>query len=190
MNPVDPSKITDYNRSQYELEAFWLFCILAAGKSAKQQAFKLNEFVADGLAHDMGPFEYIQYLDHYGNLEYVLKRYRFGQYTRILIAFRSSMTLDLLTASVSDLESVYGVGPKTARFFILHSRRGTRHAVLDTHVLKWLRKTFTNVVVPKSTPSAGKRYSKLEKLFLDYCDENEYDPAEFDLSIWNSYQRA
>jgi thermostable 8-oxoguanine DNA glycosylase len=94
--------------------------------------------------------------------------------------------LDLKKCSVEDLESVHGIGPKTARCFIIHSRKNARHAGLDTHILKFLREKGHEV--PKATPT-GKKYRELEGVFLDYADKSGKSVAEFDLDIWRHYAK-
>ena len=95
--------------------------------------------------------------------------------------------LDLETCSVKDLESVYGIGPKTARFFILHTRRNANVACLDTHILKWLSELGFNA--PKNTPS-GNKYLQLEKLILAICKLCSWKPADLDISIWLRYAKG
>ncbi|NBP02621.1 MAG: hypothetical protein EBU90_21370 [Proteobacteria bacterium] len=99
----------------------------------------------------------------------------------------ASRGLDLKTCSVSDLESVRGIGPKTARCFLMHSRRGARYAGLDTHALKYMREK--GIDVPKSTPT-GKKYLELEAKFLELADRSGKSVAEFDLEIWRHYSSA
>jgi len=183
---IDPSDITKYDRTEAELQEFWLFCILAAGKPAFRMA-RLLDGMLTTLRGDM-PF------DKFGQLEYwelrgLLQMWRIGQYRRISEAFQQTFERkpNLFTCSVEDLESIYGVGPKTARFFIVHSRPGQRYAVLDTHVLKHL--ASLGYKVPKSTPT-GANYRRLEKIVLALADGAKMTPADFDLSIWNSYARA
>lgn len=91
--------------------------------------------------------------------------------------------LDLKKCSVADLEGLYGVGMKTARFFVLHTRRNARVACLDTHVLKWLA-YFSGYDVPHTTPSKTK-YLLLEQVFLGVADALKISPADLDLKIWN-----
>ena len=40
---IDPYKITNYNRTESQLQEFLLFCILVAGKTAYIQAKKLED---------------------------------------------------------------------------------------------------------------------------------------------------
>ena len=92
--------------------------------------------------------------------------------------------IELDSCSVEQLESIKGIGPKTARCFLIHSRRGVRHAGLDTHVLKYMRDLGFDV--PKSTPN-GKKYADLERAFLGLSDASGLGVAEFDLRIWRDY---
>lgn len=94
----------------------------------------------------------------------------------------------LRVCTVEDLENIKGIGAKTARFFIMHSRPNQRIAVLDTHILHWLRDQ--GVAAPKTTPSKGsKKYKDLELTFLTLADKLGEDPAILDLRIWNEYSR-
>lgn len=91
--------------------------------------------------------------------------------------------LNLKTCTVADLEAIYGIGMKTARYFILHTRKNARVACLDTHILSWLS-YYTGYKVPKQTPTKTK-YLELEKVFLNICDTMQMTPADLDLKIWN-----
>jgi len=93
--------------------------------------------------------------------------------------------INLKTCTASDLESIHGIGPKTARCFLLHSRKDAQVAGLDTHMLKHLRKLGYEDV-PKTTPT-GKKYLTFENYVLSLAKEVGMSPAEFDLYIWNKY---
>ena len=97
-----------------------------------------------------------------------------------------SLDLDLRTCSLDDLLNVYGVGNKTARFFLLHTRQGCDYAVLDTHILAWLRDNGVEDA-PKNTPTNSKKYQELEKKFR-YLSRLRYpylSDAQIDLLIWS-----
>jgi thermostable 8-oxoguanine DNA glycosylase len=95
---------------------------------------------------------------------------------------------DLGTVSTSNLEMVKGIGPKTSRFFILHSRANSRVAALDTHILKGLRRALpASIKVPLATPSSKAEYHRLENHFLHICDQMGRSPAEVDLEWWREY---
>ena len=84
-----------------------------------------------------------------------------------------------------DLEKIHGVGMKTSRCFILHSRKDAQYAGLDTHMLKFLRSK--GIDAPMSTPSSKKQYLTLEKYVLYYAQLAKRSPADFDLEIWRQY---
>jgi len=99
-----------------------------------------------------------------------------------------AVDLDLATCSLEDLMNVHGVGQKTARFFLLHTRPNCQCAVLDTHILKWLRENQV-VDVPQSTPTNVKQYLALEKQFLFLARGNFpfMSIADIDLTLWMKY---
>jgi thermostable 8-oxoguanine DNA glycosylase len=185
---IDPTKITNYNRTEAELEEFLLFCIMVAGKNAKQTAKKLDEFLHVSNMLNQSPFDYLNdKLKGIGlDLNFVIKECKLGQYKRLEKAFTGILQFKnrLKEVSVEELESVSGIGSKTSRFFVLHSRPNQQLAVLDTHILKWM--DAQGYDVPKSTPPKG-RYALIEKQFLTECAKAGKTPAEFDLEIWKSY---
>jgi len=198
---IDPQNITNFERTETQLQEFLLFAICVAGKNASVQAKKLDDFLVliQGPAWPRG---FTFYPTHFDNLhclslfeiEHYLKEVKMGQYTRISKAFceLSTQRPFLKGATVQGLERIKGIGPKTARFFILHSFPNARCAVLDTHILKYIRERGIDSTAPKTTPS-GKRYAELEKKFLDFYDNNYkrfYTLADFDLIIWKYYHNA
>ena len=180
---IDPFNITNYDRTEEELQIFWLFCIMVAGKNAGQTADKLTEMLWDVPNYYM-PFDWLKMQ----NVEDWCRRHRTGQYNRVSKAIEQSLSLNLRKCSLSDLEGIYGVGSKSARFFLLHSRKKVSCAVIDTHILKYLQ-TKTEEELPKSTPNK-KLYLRLEKMFLE-CIGIDYPKktvAEADLLIWKQYK--
>lgn len=195
---IDPSKVTNFNRTPEELEEFLLFAIVVAGKSAYQQAEKLDLFIRKFNGGGYTPFGVIRTMDMDGTLEWHLRDVKMGQYQRISSAFRGVADFfrydydnehfhPLKSVPVRILESVKGIGMKTSRFFVMHSRRQNAYdyACLDTHILRWLGSKGHEV--PKTTPS-GARYLELEKVFLDHAKEMGMMPAALDLKIWNESQ--
>lgn len=178
---IDPNNITDFNRTQEQLEEFWLFCILVAGKKSSEASKVLNRI----LKYTNKPFVFLKNLTD-REREILLRRARSGQYNRINKAIKESLKLDLKNAHFFDLVQIKGVGPKTASFFLLHSR-GEEHAVLDTHILKWLRSRGHDA--PKTTPQKLSSYEALSNLFKkEVAISGEYDTfAEADLEIWKKY---
>lgn len=185
---VDPTKITDFNLNQFELEERILFWLLVSGKNAKTTSRLLDKLL-NILNKFSSPFQSIKFYDQENPncLESLLKSIGFGCFKVKAKGIRQLVyddNLDLKTCSVKDLERVHGIGPKTARCFIMHSRADARYAGLDTHVLKWL--ASLGYKVPKGTPT-GKAYERLEKVFLSLCDSLGKKPAVLDLEIWNTY---
>ena len=193
---ITPTTITNYNRTEAELEEFLLFAILVAGKKAEMQAKKLDSFLFQSGLCKMTPFEAIEHLLKLGESRYYtignnplvicMKGHKLGQYKRLYNAFKGILKFkgNLKNVTIEQLESVNGIGPKTARFFILHSRPDAKVAVLDTHILKWLNEK--GYKVPKATPPK-KKYGEIEKLFLTEAINHQMTPADLDLSIWKSY---
>jgi len=190
---IDPRTVTKFERTPEELEEFLLFSVVVAGKSAFQQAQKLEAFLGPWIARGYTPFGAIRTMDMDGTLVDFLKQAKMGQYERISSAFRGLAHFfrfdndnvrfhPLKSVPVRILESVKGIGMKTARFYVMHTRRGQQFACLDTHILQWLGEKGHEV--PKTTPR-GEKYLLLEKVFLDYCKEMNILPADLDLQIWN-----
>ncbi len=186
---IDPTKITDYDRTVPELEELLLFCIAVAGKNATTTAKNLETLLeyGRGVAHgtEVTPFQAINCIDKYEELPEVMKSYGFGCYNLKARGFLEALNskLNLKTCTVEDLEAIAGIGMKTARFFILHTRKDARIACLDTHVLQWLS-YYTGYDVPKQTPTR-KKYLELEQVFLKLADLMKTRPAVLDLAIWN-----
>lgn len=182
---VDPSDFTDFNRSDEELQVAWLFALSVAGKTARTQARLLEGFL-DSLEAPGSPFDRITWAVVTETLDSHLRASRLGQYNRLNRAFRESLSLDLRTCTLDELEAIHGVGPKTARLFLMHTRPGMRYAAIDTHVLKLLRENGYDA--PKATPT-GRKYRELEQAFLKLADEAGMSPADYDLATWVRYSR-
>ncbi len=183
---VDPDQVTKFDRTEEELQLFWLFSLVVAGKTAKTQAAALERFL--GNIPGDSPFEKISYAWVHDTLRRRLESARLGQYNRLEQAFIDSIHLELSKCTIEDLEEVHGVGPKTARFFLMHTRPNQRIAALDTHVLKHLR--AEGIDAPKLTPQSGKRYRELEEKFLALVDKSGMTVADYDLKVWKSYANA
>jgi thermostable 8-oxoguanine DNA glycosylase len=180
---IDPLKVQNFERNDRELEAFWLFCVCVAGKNADQTATKVAQ-----LAQTVPQGEsIIKWLASHHDLHNMLVANRIGQYARIKLAVEQSAKLNLRTASLEELEGVFGVGPKTARFFLLNTRPGVEVAVLDTHVLRWIREK-TYFPAPNSTPPKGSAYTYWEGIALSLIRSHYpgLSLAEADLLIWSS----
>lgn len=182
---IDPQNITKYDRTQEELEELALFAICVAGKRADLTAQKVDAFLKllNQKHPGVKPFRAI-YQEGRQGVYGLLQQVRMGQYNRISDAFMAVSNVDMKCTGVVWLESA--IGPKTARFILLHSRPNQRYAVLDTHILAWMRDQ--GVKTPKSTPPAGDRYNQLEQEFLRLIGNR--DVAEVDLEIWRSKRKS
>lgn len=185
---IDASNITDYNLFTNELEARMIFWVLAAGKNGTRAAEITNKMTGNWtrLVGDTKPFTVLKSMDM-PNLVKMCASYGTGCQSakgRSLYEL-SRANLNLRTCTAEDLEKIYGIGMKTSRCFILHSREDAQHAGLDTHILKHLRELGYDV--PKTTPT-GKKYLTLEKIVVTLAKQAGKSPAEYDLDVWNSYK--
>jgi len=183
---IDPHNITNFSRTQYELEEFMLFCICVPNKSANRVKYLLEELLQ--MSNALTPFEKIKDLSINCVLTKSLHSIKIGQYKKLHRALFgiSALNPDLRKCTPQELERIHGIGPKTSRYFILHSRPGQKLAVLDRHILNYLKSLGHDV--PTTTPSS-KRYVEIERIFLSEADKQGKTPAELDLEIWNAKAR-
>lgn len=177
--------ILKYDKTDYELQEFLLFCIAAGNTNAKAAASAVDRLV--GPSAPRLPFDTVKSLgsDLQKAMQIAGLRMNVTR-SRYFLAVAES-GLDLRTCTVRDLEKVLGIGPKTSRFFIVHSRPGQRYAVLDVHIMTYLRgKGFETPKRPTKT-----NYARWEKVFLAHADEiGIIDLAEFDIGLWAWYREA
>jgi thermostable 8-oxoguanine DNA glycosylase len=189
---VDPKNITDFNRDDAALEEFAIFAILVAGKTATVVAKQLEKLLEPG----RNRYRYFSPLFYLGSWEKTelenqlilhgigCHRMKAGAIVGLWRAFQYN-GLDLRTCTPMDLEEIKGIGSKTSRFFILHSRKDARYAALDTHILKGL--AALGHAVPKATPSSKRKYAELECCFLAEAYKQGKTPAVLDLEWWRLY---
>jgi thermostable 8-oxoguanine DNA glycosylase len=201
---VDPQFITKYDRTDADLEEFAAFSICVAGKNAKviagavsrlkqELCYALHKQQYDNFRILIGMRAYNK-LYTQGNLVQLMSSCGIGcanNRVRPCISLAKKILVNpqyLRECTVEDLESIWGIGSKTARFFILHSKANVRVAVLDVHILKWLREQGCDA--PKTTPPKGsKKYKELENKFLEFADQMSIGPAVLDLKLWNQYSK-
>lgn len=171
-----------------ECEYWLIYAIIVAGKSAK---FAEQKMEALGLTKEASSIRLIGRIAGYGDLKQWLKEARTGCYGKLVRAFTDIECRDInaVTCTLDELEKIHGVGPKTARFFLMMRDPGARYAALDTHILKWLR--AQGYAAPKSTPQSRKKYLELEAIFLQLADKihlaTGVTPRELDYLIWSEY---
>jgi thermostable 8-oxoguanine DNA glycosylase len=195
---IDPYNITNYNRTEEELQLFLLFCIVVAGKTAYIQAEKLDQFLSSVNERLMlpdltKPFQSIKSAEQHGILFEEIKKAKLGQYKKIYSGFKyiSEREYNLNRMTPKILEEIPGVGMKTSRFFLLHSDTFYKDkiAILDTHILKFIKENIDERA-PKSTPVIPITYKFWEDRFLLWCEQNNKNVADFDLEVWKSYART
>jgi len=195
---IDPYNITNYSRTEEELQLFLLFCIVVAGKTAYIQAEKLEQFLCSVnkrlmMPENVKPFQSLKSAEQHGILFEEIKLAKLGQYKKIFSGFKyiSEREYNLSRMTPKILEEIPGVGMKTSRFFLLHSDTFYKDkiAILDTHILKFIRENIDDRA-PKSTPVIPLTYRFWEDMFLDWCKKNDKNVAEFDLDVRKSYART
>ncbi len=190
---VDPINITNFNRTDNELEEMIIFGILVAGKNALTVCKHLDKFLSDFSYLGDSPFEICSRfeLDRIPSLAFALKEYGFGCMTHkskgIYQLVRAG--LDLRTCSTFDLEKIHNIGMKTSRLFILHSRENAECIPLDVHILQYLNDLGYDV--PKSTPGSKKYpnvYLEVEQLAMRVARMEGMSYAAWDLDKWRIYR--
>ena len=182
---IDPMRVTNYERGKAQLEAFWTFCIVVAGRNSEYAARVVSDLLRRAMNRNETPFEWMRELGPEG-IRSKLVAHKAGQYTRISRALVESLSLDLGSCTLDELEGIHGVGPKTARFFLLHTRKDVEHVVLDTHVIKWLARM--GVDVPRKIYANKDDYRFYEAIAISLYRSHfpMLSLAEADLLVWST----
>lgn len=198
---VNPDSITNYNLNTYGLQNHIIFWLLVAGKNAhviskRQQIVyeKLRQLWILDHSDTLIPTSAFQLILDLCNrrkgskwLSIILRESGIGCHTikaRGMIQLAHSR-INLHNCSPEDLEKITGIGMKTARCFIMHSRENAQYSGLDTHLLSCLRDL--GYEVPSSTPGSKKQYYETEQIFLKLAKKAVRTPAMLDLLIWRIY---
>jgi len=170
---------------KYQLQYSLIYSLIVAGKSARFTEKKCSKFISylQDETECVMPLSAVQQLTKEGLLE-LLHKAKTGNYTKLYKALKqlSTANIDLEKCKPDELEKIHGIGPKTARFFIMWNRPDERYAALDVHILAWLREQGYNA--PKSTPPSGCRYNELEQIFIQEADKRGMTPRELDAEVW------
>lgn len=217
---IEPSRLTNFNRTEHEWELLLIFSVAVAGKNAKTTA-KAIDRLFDGLNVPIAsPKQIVARWFAIGGYPLVIRKLqlaRTGNYQRLGLFLNELVERhgDLRTISISELSAFHGISHKTAHMIILHSRPDQQLAVIDTHVLKFLRDKLRLKKLPKSSPSSHVRYVELQSKLISWIDfRARYEPhicvprqdggcigcinikhrpdgrpdyAAFDLDLWNVY---
>jgi thermostable 8-oxoguanine DNA glycosylase len=189
---INPAKVTNYNRTQYELEEFILFCINVAGKKSAIEAPKLEVFIerAKDITKETSPFNCIRKLIKLGRLNEIMHWAKLSPYAQRYNSYVAvSKIKDLQTVTLNRLLQVPGIGLKTARFFLSHSREDFDEPMLDTHILRFLRDQGY-VDAPKSTPSNENTYHYFANIFKNIARQLGKTVTDLDLEIWKQYSKT
>ena len=186
---INPAEVTNYNRTQYELEEFILFCINVAGKKSSIEAPKLEVFIqrAKDITKEATPFNCIRKLIKLGRLNEIMHWAKLSPYAQRYNSYFDVVKIkDLRAVTLNRLLKVPGIGLKTARFFLSHSRRDFDEPMLDTHILRFLRDQGY-VDAPKSTPSNENTYLYFANIFKNIARQLGKSVTDLDLEIWKEY---
>lgn len=179
---LDPDNITNFNLNEDELQLNILFWICAAGKNGHTSARCLSNLLSQFslLTKETSPFNIIKKIYDLPN---ELKKSGIGCYNNKSRTIKEliNKNLNLKNCSIDDLESIWGMGPKTVRCFLIHTRKNQKLAGLDRHVLRFLKEMGYDV--PRNSPNK-KKYRELEKIFIKIADSLNKTPSELDLEIW------
>ena len=233
---IDPNNFTDFDASDWKIQEMFLYAIAVAGKPSMETAWKINNMTQEFLEmigenpiysecdNPTGPLHFL--LTECAKPIYWIESHKLGKYRTwedMFYWFRSHIPVSagygeklvryLRDATVDQLLNIPGVGPKTARFFKLHTERDNLCVPLDTHILKflawelrhgapdWLVEEtgdgpllslmFTSI--PTSTPQGKKSYKFWEGVALELMqDYREFHGlktlADADLRIWKQYK--
>ena len=198
---INPAKVTDYNRTQSELQEFLLFCINVSGKKSAVEAPKLEVFlerVRNITGHDV-PFDGMTKLyftrplchDRDDNrLLEIMHWAAISPYKQRYNSYCDVLKLgDLRAVTLSRLLQVRGIGLKTARFFLSHSREDFDEPMLDTHILRFLRDQGYRDA-PKSTPQNEGIYNYYANVFRMFARTLGKSVTDLDLEIWKQYSKT
>jgi thermostable 8-oxoguanine DNA glycosylase len=189
---INPAKVTNYNRTQYELEEFILFCINVAGKKSAIEAPKLEVFIerAKNITKETTPFNCIRKLIKLGRLNEIMHWAKLSPYAQRYNSYVAVAKIkDLQTVTLNRLLQVSGIGLKTARFFLSHSREDFDEPMLDTHILRFLRDQG-HADAPKSTPSNENTYRYFANIFKNIARQLGKSVTDLDLEIWKQYSKT
>ncbi len=188
------------DESDYIKQKFLFTAICVAGKTATVQQKKVDTFCENICRWNGGVqapvFDLLSTIPAQKLTEALdreLRVVRMGQYTRLIKTIEYLCTLlrqdatCLHTISREELIKCPGLGMKTASYYLLNTRLNVIHAVLDTHILRWLRISRGYTSAPSSTPTDVYTYKLWETLYFGEMFKDGHtakDIAEFDLALW------
>jgi thermostable 8-oxoguanine DNA glycosylase len=182
---IDPKNIPD-NMTLEQRQEFALFAIAVAGHNALATARSLGTALSM-MFHRCESNEPFIAVQQYSMEEIasILSWCGIGCHKSKARSFHeiARSSLNLYTCTPEEMETIYGIGPKTSRFFIMYSRpeETNEYAVFDVHVLRWMNQN--GIPAPASTPASA-RYRQLEQAFLQAARERGVSARALDEQIW------
>jgi hypothetical protein len=193
---IIPTQITNFKRSPMELLQFAVFAVCVAGKNADQTAKKVNALWRDQSFRTTLSVQFERYPQTAASQELYIKwirkhlmEHKIGQYDRIssAVMWLNQYSGSLHTMTWEGFMKIKGIGPKTAAFFILHSRETTTTGipVIDTHVVKYMASKGETVKVT----SVAKKYLEYAKRVAFWLQQDfpNMSMADADLLVWKRF---
>lgn len=170
-----------------QLTMFLLWCTVTPGKKSETITPRFNNLFKK---HDTKSL-----LNSHGrHIHTLLKKEGIGQYDRLMKCWKTIRNIkpigQLKTITREELVTIPGIGPKTASFFIVHSRKWQEMAVLDVHILDWVREQYPLFKIPEQTPQDLNVYRQIEGLFLGRACQLNMSPADLDNHIWKQRSKS
>jgi len=191
---IDPKKVTDYNRNEWQLQEWLLYCVCVAGKKSEIESPKVRKFCLDPrFGFNLKPFDLIRKLLGVSSVEedglmQHLKKYKIAPYKQRYNSFVDAVRLlpdNLSEVTIDGLQEVRGISTKTSRFFLTHSREDFDEPVLDTHILRFLKEEGYRV--PTSTPQNPTEYARVANIFRRIANYEGKSVTDLDLEVWTQY---
>jgi len=191
---IDPKKVTDYNRNEWQLQEWLLYCVCVAGKKSEIESPKVRQFCLDPrFGFNLTPFKLIRKLLKISSceadgLKQHLCKYKIAPYQQRYNSFVDAVELlpdNLSKVTIDELQEVRGISTKTSRFFLTHSRADFDEPVLDTHILRFLQEEGYRV--PTSTPQNPTEYARVANIFRRIARHEGKSVTDLDLEVWTQY---
>ncbi len=172
-------------RDHHRLFEELAFCVMTPQSRARAALRAVEELKSTGLLLSGRPEEVAEVLRRNG-IRFHNQKAIYIVRNRELIRGDRLVLTDLLVDDVNSVrdalvEMVWGFGMKEASHFMRNiGYKGL--AVLDRHVLRWMKVLGAIDVVPKSL--TRRRYIELERKFIRIAEELGLEPEALDLLLW------
>jgi N-glycosylase/DNA lyase len=161
------------------------FCVMTPQSRARAALRAVEELKSKGLLLEGGPEEVAEVLRmngvrfHNQKARYIVKNRELVRSDRVRLT--ELLGDDVISVRDALVEEVWGFGLKEASHFMRNIGYGGL-AVLDRHVLRWMKALGAIDEVPRSL--TRKRYIKLEQRFMWLAEELGLAPEVLDLLLW------